>query len=111
MKEAYRRYLRSDDWKDKREEVLAYYHHKCAVCDLDYRERQASIQVHHLYYSRFRRSIIGREHPYFHLRLLCSDHHPKGKYTRESIQLARKAYRFRKRWRFFFTPLRRLGGW
>lgn len=102
MKQSYRQYLQSAEWNAKRANVREYYHYKCAVCDLDYNKRGSSIQVHHLVYRRFGRSIIGREHPYHHLRLLCSDHHPKGKLSNESIQLWRKAYRFRKRWNFFF---------
>ncbi|MDO8648822.1 MAG: hypothetical protein Q7R81_03490 [Candidatus Peregrinibacteria bacterium] len=105
MKRAYREYLATDEWKKTAKSVREYYNYKCAVCDLDYREKGLSLHVHHLFHRRFGKSIIGREHPNHHLRLLCSAHHPKGKLTNESIQLWRKAYRFRKRWKVFFKAL------
>jgi hypothetical protein len=107
MQEVYKKHLASNAWKKQAQDVRAYYRYKCAVCDLDYRKRNSPIQVHHLFYSRFGASIIGREHPYHHFRLLCKDHHPKGKLSNESIQLWRKAYRFRRRWNIVFRFLER----
>jgi hypothetical protein len=103
----YRAYLASEDWKQKAKEARAYYHNKCAVCDLDYQQKGVAIHVHHLFYRKFRKSIIGKEHPYHHLRLLCALHHPKGKLSNESIQLWRKSYRFCRRWKRIFAWLRK----
>ena len=105
MRQAYRQYLHSLHWEQFRKDALAYYHYKCAVCDLDYREKHLPIQVHHFHYKKFGKSVIGREHPYFDVCLLCTAHHPQGKLARESIQLWRKSYRFRKRWAKIFTML------
>lgn|GEM_PF-3075058 len=107
MQEAYRQYLASDQWKDKAKEVREYYHYKCAVCDLDYQKKHLPIQVHHMFYSKNHQSIIGKEHPYFHLRLLCTAHHPQGKLSNESIQLWRKSYKFQKRWSIVFNVLKK----
>jgi hypothetical protein len=107
VKRSYRAYLSSAAWKKKAKTVREYYHYKCAVCDLDYRKRHVPIHVHHLYYTRYRRSLLGREHPCFHLRLLCADHHPKGKLSADSIRLWRKAYRFQKRGKWFFDFLQK----
>lgn len=70
-------------------------------------KKNLSLQVHHYHYRKYGKSVIGHEHRYYDAIPLCTDHHSKGKLTRESIQLWRKAYRFRKRWRKFFSLFRR----
>jgi hypothetical protein len=105
MQQAYRDYLDSAQWQTFRSGALQYYHRKCAVCDLDYQKEHLSIQVHHFRYRKYGRSVIGHEHVYFDVCLLCAKHHPKGKLSRESIQLWRKAYRFRRRWQKLFAFL------
>lgn len=107
MQQAYRDHLQSDQWKRFRAEVRAYYRDKCAVCDLDYVRDRLPIQVHHFRYRKYKKSVIGREHKYFDVCLLCKRHHPRGKLSRESIQLWRKAYRFRRRWGFLFRWMER----
>ena len=50
--EAYKRYMKSDRWKAKRQEVFAYYGKRCYAC----RKRAKILHVHHMDYSR-----LGRE--------------------------------------------------
>lgn len=65
--ESYRRYLKSERWARKRQEVFAYYGKRCYAC----RKASGTIQVHHLTYTHFGNERI------FELRPLCVDCHRK----------------------------------
>jgi hypothetical protein len=53
---AYEDYLQSDTWQVMREARLAYDGYACSNC-----HRRGHLQVHHLYYTRHGRSILGHE--------------------------------------------------
>ncbi len=48
----YNRYMRSKAWREKREQILSFYGHRCWVCN-----STEKLQVHHLHYQS-----VGAEH-------------------------------------------------
>lgn len=63
-KVAYKNYLKTRAWKNKRKEAIKHHGGKCAVCGCD-----GKLDVHHLTYSR-----LGKE-KMSDLQLLCRQHH------------------------------------
>jgi len=64
---SYKKYMKSQRWQKKRQEVFAHYGKRCYVC----RTARGPIQVHHLTYIHF-----GNERLY-ELRPLCVPCHRK----------------------------------
>ena len=64
--ERYKRYLQSDEWKEKREKIMVFWDFKCALCF-----SPRGLQVHHRTYAR-----VGNERLQ-DLILLCNRCHGK----------------------------------
>lgn len=62
----YHHYLLSEEWKNKRRDVLAFWEYRCVLCYSD-----ENVQVHHRTYER-----IGNER-FTDLILLCDACHAK----------------------------------
>jgi predicted HNH restriction endonuclease len=62
----YRKYLKSEQWKQKREEVLERHGHKCVFCD-----SSNKLQVHHMNYDN-----VGNE-GVLDLFVVCSGCHTR----------------------------------
>lgn len=58
-------YLQSRYWREKREEILDFFGHKCTECGITF-----SLCVHHLNYKN-----LWREEPHKDVTVLCNGHH------------------------------------
>ncbi len=67
MNESYVAYLRSDDWKERREEILKEARYECEECG------DWGNHVHHLKYDR-----LGEEELGVDVQVLCKDCHLEG---------------------------------
>lgn len=96
-RETYQEFLHSPYWMTFREKAIKFHGGQCFVCDLDYKAKGKSIQVHHFKYKKWGISIVGREHAFWDVCLLCEGHHVRGEVSRWFLLWFRREYQhFRK---------------
>jgi len=91
-RESYREFLQSPYWKEFRREVIEYYGSKCFVCGLDYKQESRKIHVHHFKYKKWGISIVGIEHKFWDVCLLCEEHHLRGEMSRWFLLWFKREY-------------------
>ena len=64
--EFYKKYMRSREWEDKRQERLEIDNRKCVMCDRPASKCKDGLQVHHVHYKD-----LGHEDVYNSLVCLC----------------------------------------
>ena len=56
----YERYMRSPQWRRKRQQRLDFDHHRCAACGIPESD-EIHLQVHHTNYMHFRDEVIEHD--------------------------------------------------
>src|SRR5207249_1497086 len=86
-------YIKSALWRSRAESMKKLYEYHCAVCGLDWKLRQKGrLDCHHVrYWDDNGNSLLGREAKP-DLCPLCDRHHPRGKFTWQSIRARRTGY-------------------
>lgn len=70
--EFYKKYMRSKEWEQKRQQRLEIDNHKCAMCDRPESKCKDGLQMHHITYER-----LEDENVLTDLVSLCSACHVK----------------------------------
>jgi hypothetical protein len=102
-------YYRSEHWRAVAEATKQAHDYRCAVCNKDWQARRAKgvkLQVHHYRYHAQGQSLDYRERPQ-DVTCLCTDHHPKGPYSKAQIRQDCLRYLLRKyAWKLLTLPFR-----
>ena len=69
--EEYKRYIRSPEWEQKKQERMKIDHYSCVMCGRS-REHCRTLQVHHITYKN-----LGHENVYTDLCTVCGSCHKK----------------------------------